>query len=96
MQTTSAIMRIEDARTIIAFIRKRSFDSHDFIRKMLMRNAALYGEILIRYNDVKTADREIGKFLQNYSVNLDIAKINTVESPNILNNITPCALWRKL
>lgn len=95
MQTTSAIMRIEDARRIIALIKKRSFDSHEFIRKMLKHDAALYGEILTRYNNVQTADREIGKFLQNYSGKLQITKINTIYSPNILNNITSCALWRK-
>ena len=95
MQATSAIMNVEEARRIKDLITEQTFDSHDFIKIMLKHNAALYGEILTRYNDVTTADREIGKFLQNYSDDLDICKINTRESPNILSNINSCALWRK-
>ena len=95
MQPTSAIMNIEEACRIKDLIPERTFDSHDFIKIMLKHNAALYGEILTRYNDVTTADREIGKFLQNYSGNLDIIQNGSCESPNILNNNTPCASWNK-
>ncbi|MCQ2275250.1 MAG: hypothetical protein MJZ86_10705 [Bacteroidales bacterium] len=88
-------MEMLEVRTIIG-IMKSTFDSHDFINAFALTYPASYLGMLRMYHEVKYADSQIGLFLGKNQNSLSIAKVGEQESENILGNITPCALWRKI
>lgn len=77
------------------------FDSHEFIMALLKELPKVYGEFLIKHNNVARADAEISRWL---SANTSELKIERILSPsseayvskNILGNESSCAQWRKI
>lgn len=73
-----------------------SFDSHAFILKLLEKRPAVYGQLLIKHNNVTTAHAKISNFLRYYAKELGIKEEeNKVESKDIFGITKPCAQWGK-
>ena len=89
-------MTIEDVRPIIVENMCDIFDSHDFIKELIWQYPAVYGKLLVQYDDVRVAHSQIGKFLLNHASALEIEKIGEDGSDDIFGHATPCAKWKKL
>lgn len=89
-------MTIEDVRPIIVENMSDNFDSHDFIKELIWQYPAVYGKLLIKYDDVRVTHSQIGKFLLNHASALEIEKIGEDGSDDIFGHATPCAKWKKL
>lgn len=88
-------MEIEKTKAIVEKL-GNEFDSHSFIRKLLEMCPNVYGELLMKYNDVTIVDAQIAIFLLNNAIELRIEKIqDNFKSANILGNNSPNSLWRK-
>lgn len=89
---------------VIAIIDKLDdeFDSHDFIPKFAERFEQEYVRLLYKYinsSPFTTLHSQIAQSLGKNQDALGISKVDdgrVHESNNIFNNITPCALWRKV
>ena len=75
---------------------KDEFDSHDFIKEFIWKHPADYGQLLEKYDDVRIAHSQIGKFLQNHANTLGIVKTGDSGTDDIFGHATSCAKWRKL
>ena len=74
-------MEIEKTKAIVEKL-GNEFDSHSFIRKLLEMCPNVYGELLMKYNDVTIVDAQIAIFLLNNALELTCFK-----KQFILNNI---------
>ena len=73
-----------------------SFDSHAFILKLLERLPSVYGQLLIKHDNVTTAHAEISNFLRNNATDLHIKEEERKsESMDIFGIVNPCAQWQK-
>lgn len=72
---------------------KKDFDSHDFIKEFIWQQPAMYGEMLMMYNNVTTVHSLIGRFLLDHASSLEIRKIGENESDDLFGHPTPCAQW---
>lgn len=87
-------MDIKIASEVIKKLNKE-FSSHDFIFKLLEMYPKEYGQYLLDYGYVNSADGAISIFLVNHVKALKIKKTGNAPSENILRNITDCATWSK-
>ena len=72
------------------------FDSHAFIRKFVEKYPKSYGELLVKHENVTTANAEIANYLRNNSNDLHVTKIKEDHiSADILGNDAKNSLWRK-
>lgn len=71
------------------------FDSHDFIKEFIWRYPTIYGEMLVKYDNVRTTHSQIGIFLLNHADALKIEKTGEDGSDDIFGHVTPCAKWKK-
>ena len=91
---------IDEARAIIDMLKmkKKEFDSHEFIEKFKEKCEEKYNSILRQYSE--DADRKtnslIARFLSYNENKLQIKKINRRISINVHGNKTSCALWKDL
>lgn len=86
----------KDEIKIVVDMMDNGFDSHAFILKLLEKRPAVYGQLLIKYNNVTNAHAEISNFLRNHAMELGIKeKENKAESKDIFGNTKPCAQWVK-
>lgn len=87
----------KDEIEMVVKMMEKSFDSHVFILKLLEKHPAVYGQLLIKYNNVTNAHAEISNYLRNYATTLGIKeKGNKADSKDIFGNTKPCAQWEKL
>ena len=87
-------MDIKIALEVIKYLNKE-FSSHDFIFKLLEMFPKEYGQYLVTYGHVNSADGAISIFLGNHVKDLKIERTGNAPSENILRNITDCATWSK-
>ena len=86
----------KDEIKIVVDMMDNNFDSHAFILKLLEEYPAVYGQLLIKHNNVTTAHAEISNFLRNHAMGLGIKeKENKAESKDIFGSTKPCAQWEK-
>lgn len=71
------------------------FDSHDFIREFLHYFPASYGQMLIKYEDVKKVNSQIAIYLSSHSAELGIQNVGKVVSITFFNKPDECAKWEK-
>jgi len=87
--TTEVIQNVVD-------MMESNFDSHAFILRLLRESPSVYGQLLIKHNNVTTAHAEISNFLRNLAKELGIKeKEHESESVDIFGIINPCALWER-
>lgn len=89
-------MTIEDVQPIIDEGMSDNFDSHDFIRELMLRNRNLYEDMIEKCGSVASANGIISIFLLNHASALGIVKNGEIKSENINGKITLCAKWRKI
>ena len=93
---TFTTMTIEEVKPIIDVQMSDEFDSHDFIKEYIWQYPKSYGELLCKYENVRTAHSQIGKFLLQNTEELGIEKNGENGSDDIFGHPTPCAKWKKL
>lgn len=71
------------------------FDSHDFIKEFIWRHPAIYGQLLVKYDNVRIAHNQIGKFLLNHADVLEIEKVGDSGTDDIFGHVNSCAKWKK-
>ena len=86
----------EDIFASIVNDMKNEFDSHDFIKEFIWRNPTIYGNLLIKYDNVTRAHAEISRFLLDHSRTLMIEKVGEKDSDGIFDHSTSCANWRRV
>lgn len=81
---------------MVVKIMDNSFDSHAFILKLLEKFPSVYGQLLIKHDNVTTAHAEISNFLRNNATDLHIKEEERKsESMDIFGIVNPCAQWQK-
>ena len=100
---TSVVMEKEEEKGLpflrvqeILSLMPQNFDSHDFIRKFIWECPKVYGELLIKYENVSTAHAEISNYLRYNASKLGIKELDEkTESEDIFKTKRPCANWEK-
>ena len=87
--TTEVIRNVVD-------MMESNFDSHAFILRLLRESPSVYGQLLIKHNNVTTAHAEISNFLRNNAKVLHIKEEeHESESVGIFGIVNSCAQWQK-
>lgn len=89
------ILKLDIVRSILPYV-DAQFDSHKFICEFIYRLPTIYGNLLIKYDDVTRAHAEIANYLRNHCRELNILKTGVKESLDIYSNYTVCSTWEKL
>lgn len=92
-------MEIDNVKAIIDGIlqTKSVFDSHDFIRAYMKSETKDYGQMLVKYKDVRQTHSIIANYLLDNSKKLGIEKtVKESISRDVFDIETPCAEWKSL
>lgn len=89
-------MTVTDVQPIIDEGMCDNFDSHDFIKELMLRNRILYEEMVKKCGSVASAHGIISIFLLNHARALGIEKNGKILSENVNGKIRLCANWNKI
>jgi hypothetical protein len=82
---------------IIKNITTEKFDSHEFIRNFIKRYEVEYVQFLHAYQKepFRNVNAQIGKFLSEHQVSLQIKDDGVTKSPNVFGDTSQNERWEK-